>query len=64
MSKILEKIQTDEGDICSSSSLYTTRDLVVQDVGDFSAKITHFMLMQSKVNCRKIQIHHRVYVYK
>jgi len=32
--------------------------------GEFSAKITHFMLMHSKVNCRKIQIHHRVYVCK
>jgi hypothetical protein len=31
--KILEKIQTDEGDVCSSSSLFTTRNLVVQDVG-------------------------------
>ena len=50
-SKILEKIQADEGDIWSSSSLYTTRNLVVQDVGEFSANITHFMLMHSKVNC-------------
>jgi hypothetical protein len=32
--------------------------------GEFSAKITHCMLMHSKVNCRKIQIHHRVYVCK
>ena len=32
-SKILEKIQTDEEDVCSSSSLSTTRNLVVQDVG-------------------------------
>jgi hypothetical protein len=31
-SKILEKIQTNRGDVCSSSSLYTTRNLVVQDV--------------------------------
>ena len=29
--------------------------------GEFSVKITHFMLMHSKINCRKIQIYHRVY---
>jgi hypothetical protein len=28
----------------------------------FSAKVTHFMPMHGKVNCRKIQKYHRVYL--
>jgi len=35
---------------------------VVQAVEGFSAKVTHFMSVHSKVNCRKLQKYHRVYL--
>jgi len=55
--QILEKIRQME-EMFAVLLHYTQQEIciVVQAVGRFSAKVTHFMSVHSKVNCREYKI--------